>query len=249
MLKGFIALVFLTALTAISMPTFAGGSYGRKICSGSKYTCYRVKGHDTWERLFPNPLEKEIVKRVNRINTLLRRGMIIAIPKNLSTVGYMDVSPFPRRIEPRGYKFVLISVSLHAFGAYDKFGYLLHWGPISGGKGWCPDLGSACNTPIGTFHMKYKGNANCVSKKFPVGIGGAPMYYCMFFYGGYAMHSSFLPGHHASHGCIRLFHEDAKWLNENFITTGKDGTKVIVKAALIPMKERMGLGIASIQVV
>ena len=62
-----------------------------------------------------------------------------------------------------------------------------------------------------------KGGAGCASSKFPVGRGGAPMPYCMFFHGGYALHGSYeVPGYHASHGCIRLFVDDAAWLNEEF---------------------------------
>ena len=56
------------------------------------------------------------------------------------------------------------------------------------------------------------------------------MPFCMFFYHGYAMHASYLPGYHASHGCIRLFYEDAEWLNKNFVDMGRRGTKVIVQS-------------------
>lgn len=58
------------------------------------------------------------------------------------------------------------------------------------------------------------------------------MPYCMFFHGGYALHASpVVPGHHDSHGCVRLFLEDAKWLNEEFIELSSDtqkGTTIVV---------------------
>ena len=56
------------------------------------------------------------------------------------------------------------------------------------------------------------------------------MPYCMFFKGGFAIHgSNILPGHHASHGCVRITPQDAKWLNEEFIDMpGSGGTKVII---------------------
>ena len=42
----------------------------------------------------------------------------------------------------------------------------------------------------------------------------------------YALHGSFtVPGHRDSHGCIRLFTEDAKWLNKEFIDLPKKGQK------------------------
>ena len=40
------------------------------------------------------------------------------------------------------------------------------------------------------FSVKRKGLPSCVSSKFPLGKGGAPMPYCMFFRGGYAIHGS-----------------------------------------------------------
>ena len=52
----------------------------------------------------------------------------------------------------------------------------------------------------------------------------------MFFYGGYALHASpVVPGYNDSHGCIRLFYEDAKWLNKQFIETGENKTSVIIR--------------------
>ena len=56
------------------------------------------------------------------------------------------------------------------------------------------------------------------------------MPYCMFFHGGYAIHASpVVPGYHASHGCVRVFQEDARWLHEDFITiNGRNSTIVVV---------------------
>ena len=52
------------------------------------------------------------------------------------------------------------------------------------------------------------------------------MPYCMFFKGGFAMHgSSGVPGYNASHGCVRLFVDDAQWLNQDFADIG---TQVII---------------------
>jgi lipoprotein-anchoring transpeptidase ErfK/SrfK len=50
------------------------------------------------------------------------------------------------------------------------------------------------------------------------------------------MHGSYtVPGYRASHGCVRMFNEDAQWLNKEFITLpggGKRGTRVIVGSVL-----------------
>ncbi len=217
----------MLVLSVISITTLA--NYGRRLCSKPGYICIRAKNGDTWNKLFPNMRQQQVVRRVNRTNTKMRRGMIIAVPKNLSAVSIMEISPFPRRIEPRGRNVLLINLRLQAFGAYDGYGRLLHWGPVSGGKGWCPDVGRRCGTPRGKFKINSKGGPGCVSSKYPIGRGGAPMPYCMFFYGGYAMHGSCLPGYQASHGCIRMFTEDARWLNRHFVRRGRNGTLVIVR--------------------
>jgi len=221
-----LSFLFLIAIFSSCISITFATRYARKLCKQPGYRCYRVKKHDTWRKLFPDPRARRLVMRVNRMNTHIYRGMTIAIPEDLHYIDHMDVSPFPQRINPPGRKVVLINMAHQAFGAYNKEGELLHWGPISGGKGYCPDVGKRCNTPRGNFYVYSKGASTCISKKYPIGEGGAPMPFCMFFHGGYAMHASVLPGYHASHGCVRMFYEDAQWLNRHFI---KHGTKVIVR--------------------
>ena len=53
------------------------------------------------------------------------------------------------------------------------------------------------------------------------------MPYCFFYNGGYAIHGSYdVPGYHASHGCVRIFVEDAKWLYREFVKVGE--TQVLI---------------------
>lgn len=202
--------------------------YGSQLCNtSSQYSCYVVKRGDTWQKLFPDPAERDLIMRINRMNTHLYSGLRITIP-NSNNTNLMDHSPLPEKITPYGRKIIIIDIDDLAFGAYDADGYLQHWGPISGGRGYCPDVGRRCMTPMGKFAIYQKRGAGCVSSKFPVGKGGAPMPYCMFFHGGYALHGSYtVPGYHDSHGCIRLFVNDAKWLNQNF-TVGSS-TPVMIK--------------------
>lgn len=115
----------------------------------------------------------------------------------------------------------------HRWYAYDRSGELVGSGRASGGKGYCPDTRRRCKTPAGTFSVYSMGGPGCVSKKFPIGKGGAPMPYCMFFHGGFAIHGSYdVPNHNASHGCIRVEPSAARWLQQNVI---EYGTKVIVR--------------------
>jgi len=113
------------------------------------------------------------------------------------------------------------------WAAYDSRGNLVKSGRASGGRHYCPDVKRACRTPRGYFSVFKKGSAACRSSKYPLPRGGAPMPYCMFFRGGYAIHGSpNVPNYNASHGCIRVLPSAARWLHRNFI---RIGTRVIVR--------------------
>lgn len=108
----------------------------------------------------------------------------------------------------------------------DANGHVIRSGQGSGGQHYCPDIDRACRTPTGVYYIISKGGPDCHSSRYPVDEGGAPMPYCMFFSKNYAIHGSYeLPHYNASHGCIRVTPEDARWLNQHFI---RIGTKVIV---------------------
>lgn len=200
--------------------------YGAYLCGYSGFKCVRVSRGETWEHMFRNYRERELVKRLNRTNMPLKYRSWIVVPTNLKQLTELELSPFPLHKNTGGQKLLYVDLSKHAFGAYNASGILEHWGPVSGGKGYCPDIGQACATATGTFRIYRKQGEDCISSKFPVETdGGAPMPYCMHFSGGYALHGSTLPGYHASHGCVRLFFEDAKWLNQDFATIG---TRVII---------------------
>ncbi|MBI5420936.1 MAG: L,D-transpeptidase [Parcubacteria group bacterium] len=64
-------------------------------------------------------------------------------------------------------------------------------------------------TPKGNFTV-YAKERHAVSYKY----GNTPMPFTLWFHrAGYGIHSSTsVPNHPASHGCVRLKYEDAKWL-------------------------------------
>lgn len=228
-----LVVALLTALLLIvTAPTaFAKMQrFGAKLCSSdSRFYCVKVRRGDSWESLFPDHRELDLMKRLNRMNIRLRPGMRLAIPEKLEFLSAMDLSPLHHQIPPPGRKVIVIALAALAWGAYAADGSLVMWGPVSGGKGYCSDVRGRCETVIGKFATFRKHGEDCYSTKFPVGKGGAPMPYCMFFKGGYALHGSpVVPGHHASHGCVRLFTEDAQWLNEQFIKVLGKQTFVIV---------------------
>lgn len=200
--------------------------YASILCSSGSVKCIRVTNNAGWVDLFPDPQQRDAAMRLNRMNTRLYNGMVIAVPQ--PGAGALAYAPFQNTIPATGRKTVIVDPSNLAWGAFDKNGQLLRWGPVSMGKAYCADTGKACHTPAGAFTIYRKQGGNCVSKQFPVGEGGSPMPWCMFFHEGYAMHGSYqVPGFNASHGCIRMFTQDAWWLNNNFAS---QGTKVIVRA-------------------
>ena len=111
--------------------------------------------------------------------------------------------------------------------AINDNGKVVRSGHGSGGRGYCPDIRRSCHTPTGTYNVISKGGSSCRSSRYPVGHGGAPMPYCMFFSKYYAIHGSpDVPNRNASHGCIRVLPSEARWLNKNFVHVG---TKVVVQ--------------------
>ena len=111
--------------------------------------------------------------------------------------------------------------------AINDNGKVVRTGRGSGGRSYCPDIRRSCHTPTGTYTIISKGDASCRSSRYPVGHGGAPMPYCMFFSKYYAIHGSpDVPNRNASHGCIRVLPSEARWLNKNFVHVG---TKVVVQ--------------------
>ena len=111
--------------------------------------------------------------------------------------------------------------------AINDNGRVIRSGRGSGGRGYCPDIGRSCRTPSGVYSIMSKGGPECRSTRYPLGRGGAPMPYCMFFSRYYAVHGSYeVPNYNASHGCVRVTPNDAAWLSRSFMRVG---TKVVIK--------------------
>ncbi|WP_242602240.1 L,D-transpeptidase [Legionella nagasakiensis] len=237
----------MAILLLISMNSFGQTWYGQNLCKQADYHCIKAKRGDSWGTLFPNTEKRDLIRRINRMNIFLQPGMVIAVPNNLNNLTIYDVSPFPRYIESDGEKSIYVDLHKLAWAAYDVDGKLLWWGPISPGAGQISKYPNAPTTPTGTFHIFRKQGADCISNSFPQRIdgdnGGAKMPFCMHFYRGYALHGSVeLPGYAASEGCLRLFIEDAQWLNERFVdlpSANKKGTRVVVYAQGNPFGIKM----------
>jgi hypothetical protein len=139
---------------------------------------------------------------------------------------FASYASLSRRFNSGGERVFVFSPRYKQWGAYDRDGYRVSGGIANGGSDYCSDLGRRCHTPVGVFRVRSKGSPGCVSNKFPLGRGGSPMPYCMFFRGGYAIHGSpYISNRNGSHGCIRVHTHAARWLHRYFM---RPGTKVIV---------------------
>ena len=220
--------------------------YGTGLCGYPEYECIKVQAGQSWERLFPDEQQRDLVQRINRSYNYLYPGKEIVVPRDLAHVTLLDLAPFPRQIQQEEKeKQIVVDQEKLAWGAYDANGQLVNWGPISSGSDKCSDNSSpTCRTMTGIFRMFSKENEKCTSDVFPVGKGGAKMPYCMYFHKGLAMHGSVdLPGYRASHGCIRMFTRDAKWLNQEFVELSSErnhylGTKVTIRP-LVPLQDKL----------
>lgn len=124
---------------------------------------------------------------------------------------------------------IVVDPRVHTWGAYNSDGQLVKAGLASAGRDWCPDTGKPCRTHSGTYRIQSLGGPECVSHIFPIGVGGSPMPYCMFFSGGQALHGvppNEIGEGNYSHGCVRLQVSDAEWIRYDFAGVG---TKVIVR--------------------
>lgn len=144
-----------------------------------------------------------------------------------SITQYPQYASLDERYNTGGERTFVFSPRYREWAAYDQDGYRVANGVANGGQDNCPDLGGEpCHTPAGVYRVYHKGSADCVSKQFPVGVGGAQMPYCMFFHGGYAIHgSAYISTRNGSHGCIRVHTSAAEWLSRYFMSPG---TKVVV---------------------
>lgn len=238
------ALVFGYSLTGFSaeapdVPLF----YGAGLCNKPQFECIKITGNQSWDKLFPDEKQRDIVQRINRTYNYLYAGKTIAVPKNLKDADLLDYSPFAKKIKSEHEKQVIIDQNKLAWAAYDEEGQLVKWGPIASGSSKCSDSNKACLTMTGIFRVFSKEDEKCKSAIFPIGKGGAKMPYCMYFHKGFAMHgSSDMPGYRASHGCVRMFIRDAFWLNHSFVDAmneekNRPGTKVVVRPVHLTEKK------------
>jgi len=172
--------------------------------------------------------QQKIIAAVNRIDVnRIRIKSALVIPDTLLT-DFTAYSPFPETLSNADsiLKIILVNQRIQLFAAYEN-GIIVQFGPVSSGR-------KAKPTPNGLFYTNFK------AKKKRSTVDGdwiMPWYFNISNYGGVGMHQYTLPGYPASHSCIRMYEENAKWifdwaeqwvLSEDETTVVKHGTPVLV---------------------
>jgi hypothetical protein len=145
----------------------------------------------------------ELLKKINRRDLQhLKRSKSLIVPDGwpADDRAYSQLPVFYQWAEPHP-KAIVVYKPGQMFAAYEH-GELVRWGPVSTGK-------KATPTPSGLFHLTWRsrGHRSSVNQAWFM-----PWYFNFEHRRGLAFHEHPLPGRPASHACIRLLRDDAKWL-------------------------------------
>jgi hypothetical protein len=146
-----------------------------------------------------------VLEKVNRLDREhLTRALHLAVP-DVWPPDERIYSQLPFELPDRQHvaKFLVVHQPGQMFGAYES-GRLVRWGPVSSGRRSAP-------TPSGLFHLNWRsrGRHSTVNPRWYM-----PWYFNFHNERGLSFHEYVLPGHPASHACVRLLERDAKWLFE-----------------------------------
>lgn len=172
--------------------------------------------------------EQYTILALNRLDLENKwRADTLSIPDKIDST-LMSYSPFPYRLSVLKDvdKFVAFSYPIQAYGVYRK-GELIKWGPTSMGK-------KTAQTKRGLMFSNWKKELaiSTVNKSWKL-----PYNFNIHNSLGIGWHQFDLPGFPASHSCLRLLMDDAKWmydfadqwiLNPGGATIRAKGTPVIV---------------------
>lgn len=145
--------------------------------------------------------QQQTVLKLNRVDAAHARRRTLVVPDSIAAE--LDYAPLPGTIFALRAvpKMVVVSRRVQAFGAYEH-GVLVRWGPTSTGKTTTP-------TDTGLFFTNWK-DRQAISTDDPSWI--LDWYVNFIALKGVAFHQYAMPGFPASHGCVRLLEEDARWM-------------------------------------
>jgi hypothetical protein len=161
----------------------------------------RIEGNEALQ-MFENE-HLMLLEKLNRadIEHLARlRDVVVPSRWDTSDLAYTPL-PLQYPCTEMYSKVIIVDQPWQVFGAYEN-GILVRWGPVSSGRASSP-------TPAGYFHLTWKtpGRHSTINPQWYM-----PWYFNFHNERGLAFHDFALPGHPASHACIRLLSRDARWL-------------------------------------
>ena len=170
------------------------------------YSAYPLKGVDTAVKLFKKrytPEQQWIILALNRLDggNIKRADTLIVPDTVLPDLSFY--SPFPSEMPQLKdvNKLVVFSYPIQAFAAYEK-GKRVFWGPTSMGSKIHP-------TPTGLHFANWKAKETISTVndewklKWNFNIENKE---------GVGWHQYAMPGYPASHSCLRMLEEQAKWM-------------------------------------
>ena len=172
--------------------------------------------------------ERYTILALNRLDAKNKwRADTLMIPEKIDAT-LMSYSPFPFQSDVLKdvKKFVIFSYPLQAYGVYSN-GELVKWGPTSMGK-------KSAQTKRGLMFANWKKELAISTVKSEWKL---PYNFNIHNTLGIGWHQYDLPAFPASHSCLRLLMDDAKWLfgyadqwilNKGGATVRANGTPVIV---------------------
>ncbi len=144
----------------------------------------------------------KVIEYLNRADkNHLSRIDTIVVPRSFDSLQHYSPYPLKLAILQDIPKIVYFAYAIQAFAVYEN-GQLVKWGPTNMGKKSTP-------TPNGLYFANWKGKEirSSVNHRWILKWN-----FNISNYGGIGWHQYELPGYPASHSCIRLLAEDAKWL-------------------------------------
>ncbi len=176
-----------------------------------------------------SPAEQKIVLKLNRVDAASwKRLDTMIVPEKIDTA-WMAYSVFPVELPllKDVRKMIFFAYYPEAFGIYES-GKLTHWGPTNMGK-------KASPTPTGLFSCNWKAleTVSTVDDDWILKWN-----FNVWNKGGVGFHLYQLPGYPASHSCMRLLEEDARflydWADQWILRNGElaaQGTPVLIFGA------------------
>ena len=168
-----------------------------------QYTYFRFKDSGKQRMQEYTAAQKDMLYSLNRVDASnVRRADTLIVPDTWPQ-DRRELSPFPQTVAAMQEvnKMIIFSYPIQAYAVYTN-GVLEKWGPTS--------MGSKIHkTPTGLFFTNWKSKESVSTAndewilKWNFNISN---------YGGVGFHQYALPGIPASHSCLRLLEEDAKWL-------------------------------------